>query len=77
MASKALFARLSTLLRSQNSMLNTEKPFHSYGVDSLSGVKRRNWITKRFGVDIPLLVLLGDATVATVAMAITRKWHTR
>ncbi|RYP06667.1 hypothetical protein DL765_009401 [Monosporascus sp. GIB2] len=73
-AGAALVQRVSSLLGTPEERLDEEKPLHSYGIDSLSAVELRNWIARVFKVDIPLLDILGEATLASMRFSIARKY---
>jgi hypothetical protein len=74
-ATSALSDRLSRMLAMPKDGLNVEEPLHVNGVDSLSAVDLRNWITKAFGVDVPVFDLLGDNSIDVIGKVIANKWQ--
>ncbi|KAH9986578.1 KR domain-containing protein [Xylariaceae sp. FL0662B] len=64
------------LTRHVSSVLGTReesRPLHSYGIDSLSAIELRNWIAKVFRIDMPLLDIMGDATLDSMRLSIARE----
>ncbi|KAI1411801.1 putative polyketide synthase [Hypoxylon sp. FL1857] len=71
--SEALVDRIHTLLGTDKDRVDLEKSMHSYGIDSLSAIDLRNWISKIFDVDMPVFEILGGVTFASAAMSIAEK----
>lgn len=71
--SEALAQRVSSLLGVTEDRLDTQKPMHSYGLDSLSSIEIRNWIGQAFNVDLPVFMILGGATFSSAAETIVSK----
>lgn len=69
----ALAQRVAALLAIPEDRLDTLKPMHSYGIDSLTAVDVRNWVGKTFDVDIAVFDILGGATFASAGLAIASK----
>ncbi|KAF2706215.1 ketoacyl-synt-domain-containing protein [Pleomassaria siparia CBS 279.74] len=46
--------------------IDTSKPLHAYGVDSLVAVELRNWLAKEFGANIAVFTLMGAANLEAV-----------
>jgi hypothetical protein len=69
----ALAQRVAALLAIPEDRLDTLKPMHSYGIDSLTAVDMRNWVAKTFDVDIAVFDILGGATFASAGSAIASK----
>ncbi|KAI0181683.1 putative polyketide synthase [Hypoxylon sp. FL1284] len=72
-ACQALAERISVLLGFPRERLDTHKPMHAYGLDSLSAIELRNWVGKVFDVDMPIFEILGGATFATAGASIAQK----
>ena len=59
----SLIANLCSRLKMEHSSITPETSIVELGVDSLLAVDMRSWFSKEFGVDMPVLRLLGGATV--------------
>ena len=59
----SLIANLCSRLKMEHSSITPGTSIVELGVDSLLAVDMRSWFSKEFGVDIPVLRLLGGATV--------------
>jgi acyl carrier protein len=70
---KLLKTLSSTTSASSNVVLDSDRPLHYIGVDSLLAVELRTWIEREFGVDMPVFEILGGASLSAVALAVTRK----
>ncbi|OTA67063.1 putative polyketide synthase [Hypoxylon sp. EC38] len=75
--SESLVYRIHTLLGTDKNRVDLEKPMYSYGIDSLSAIDLRNWISKVFDVDMPVFEILGGVTFASAAMSIAEKVRAR
>ena len=60
----SLIANLCNRLKMEPSSITPETSIVELGVDSLLAVDMRSWFSKEFGVDMPVLRLLGGATVS-------------
>ena len=76
-AGEALMLRLSALLGIEEDRLDAHKPMHSYGIDSLTAIYLRNWITKVFGVEMPVFEILGGASFASAGTSIAKNIHAK
>lgn len=65
------FCRMILISRAK---LNVEEPLHVAGADSLSAVDLRNWIMKKFGVDMPVFDILGEMSVTELGKVIAKEW---
>ncbi|CAJ2500000.1 Uu.00g028530.m01.CDS01 [Anthostomella pinea] len=70
---EALAHRIEVLLGTPEDRLDLQKPLNTYGIDSLSAIDLRNWISKAFDVDLPVFEILGGATLASAGMTIAEK----
>ena len=68
-----LTARLSKALSIPVTEIDTDKPLHQYGVDSLVAVELRSWFAKDLHADIAVFDILGSATARSVAQLATSK----
>lgn len=76
-ASEALVERIHRLLGTDKDRIDLERPMQSYGIDSLSAIDLRNWISKVFDVDMPVFEILGGVTFASAALFIVEKVQAR
>jgi acyl transferase domain-containing protein/NADPH:quinone reductase-like Zn-dependent oxidoreductase/acyl carrier protein len=51
--------------------ININRPLNRLGMDSLMAVELRNRIERRYGVRLPMVQLLKDGTLTTIAQALT------
>ncbi|PWY75103.1 polyketide synthase [Aspergillus heteromorphus CBS 117.55] len=65
-AMRATREKLSLMLSVPADQIDTDKPLHQYGVDSLAAVELRNWFARELGADIAMFDILGGASVASV-----------
>lgn len=70
---EAICKHLADLLAIGVDDVDAGKPVHAYGVDSLVAVELRNWFLRSIGADVPVLELLGNATIAGLAGEVVRK----
>ena len=66
--SKALIERLSSALGVPIESLDSSKPLHAYGVDSLVAVELRNWCKQKLDADIAVFEILGEATFQDIGI---------
>ncbi|KAK8041286.1 hypothetical protein PG994_014293 [Apiospora phragmitis] len=62
-----LTRRLARALALEPDDVDTERPLHAFGVDSLVGVELRNWIAREFAANLPVFEIVGGSTVRKVA----------
>ncbi|TGO92077.1 hypothetical protein BPOR_0011g00280 [Botrytis porri] len=43
--------------------IDTSKPIHTYGIDSLIAIDLKNWLAKEIGADIAVFILLGNTSI--------------
>lgn len=53
--------------------IDTSKPLHAYGVDSLLAVELRNYFAKELGADVAIFDLMGGASFAAVGMTVASR----
>ena len=61
------------MLRIPVSKVDSSRPLHRYGVDSLVALEVRNWITRELRANIALLEILASVPMATLAVKIAQK----
>jgi phthiocerol/phenolphthiocerol synthesis type-I polyketide synthase D len=60
----ALRGRISKIMGFSGAKLETAQPLVMLGLDSLMAIELRTWIQAELGHDVPIMTLLGGATVA-------------
>lgn len=58
----SLVRKLTKALAMEHSEIDTTRPLHAYGVDSLLAVELRNWIAKIFRTDVTVFDIMGQGT---------------
>ncbi|KAA8646574.1 Type I Polyketide synthases (Type I PKS) [Aspergillus tanneri] len=66
-AFKALKLKLAETLSLPMDGLDTDRPMHQFGVDSLTAVELTNWLSQELRADIAVLDIMGDASIASIA----------
>lgn len=66
----AISKRLSTTLAIQADDIDSGKPIHFYGVDSLVAMEFRSWFAKSMACDIPVLDIMGNSSIAVLGKRI-------
>lgn len=69
----ALVEKTASLCMVPQEDISTSKPLSIYGLDSLVAVEMRNWISKQFDCTFPILELLANTSMATVAQRMAGK----
>ena len=64
---EALLNKLAKLLQMPSSEIDSSRPLHSYGVDSLVAIEMRNWIFKDFKSSVSLFDVLAAMPMKTFA----------
>ena len=65
-AMRATREKLSIMMSTPVNEIDTDKPIHQYGVDSLAGVELRNWFARELRADLAMFDILGGASLASV-----------
>ncbi|KAF1981618.1 hypothetical protein K402DRAFT_425261 [Aulographum hederae CBS 113979] len=68
----AIVKRLSSVMSLPKEDIDSGRPIHHYGVDSLVAVEFRNWIAKGFGADVPVLDIMGNDSIAQLSEKIVK-----
>ncbi|KAL8820238.1 MAG: hypothetical protein Q9223_001502 [Gallowayella weberi] len=67
---ECLSAKLQTILQMFDSKIEFDKPLIEIGVDSLVAVEVRSWFLKELKVDIPVLKVVGGASIAELCQLV-------
>ncbi|KAI0145929.1 putative polyketide synthase [Hypoxylon sp. NC0597] len=70
--SQAIMQRVSTMLGIPADRIDKQKPMHLYGLDSLSAIDLRNWVSEVFSADLPVFEILGGVNFDAVGISIAR-----
>ncbi|KAI0112236.1 polyketide synthase PksD [Nemania sp. FL0031] len=73
----SLATRLARALSIDPEDIDTGKPLHAFGVDSLVAVELRNWIAKEFLAEVPVSELVGRKTVEDVGELVEKSSQIR
>ncbi|CAD6445093.1 b10755cb-b0be-4455-a923-10fa031ceb53 [Sclerotinia trifoliorum] len=68
---KALVSKLARALGISSIDVDTSKPLHAYGVDSLLAVELRNWFRKELGANIAVFDIMGAESITVMSATIT------
>ena len=68
-----LVDRLSKALSIPPEDIETTKPLHAYGVDSLLAVELRNWFARELGPDVAVFDIMGAKNIGVVGEVVAGK----
>ncbi len=68
-----LKTKVSKSLDVDKEQIDTRKPLHAYGVDSLAAVELRSWLRRDVGAEVAVFEILGNGSVAELARMVARK----
>lgn len=69
----ALLLKLSRLLSVEESNLDSTRPLHAYGVDSLVAVELRSWLSKVLSAELSVFDITNKSSIHQLANTITEK----
>ncbi|RYP67344.1 hypothetical protein DL771_007288 [Monosporascus sp. 5C6A] len=72
LVARSLARKLALALAIEPEDVDTERPLHAFGVDSLVAVELRNWIAKVFAAEVPVFEIVGGRTVKGVGELVER-----
>jgi acyl carrier protein len=52
--------------------VDSSRPMHLYGVDSLVAVELRNWMNKEFAADVPVFELMSGKSIAAIGQLVAK-----
>ena len=68
-----LTRKLAKALSIPREDIETAKPLHAYGVDSLLAVELRNWFAKEMGANVAIFDIMGAASFEAVGLVVVGK----
>ncbi|PVH93340.1 ketoacyl-synt-domain-containing protein [Periconia macrospinosa] len=71
--SRGLLRKLSASMMIEESEVDASKSLHDYGVDSLTVIELRNWVSKNLYADVALFELMAGGSFDDVSMRIAKK----
>lgn len=71
--SEALSLKLSKVLGLPLERIDPSRPMGSYGVDSLVAVELRNWLAREVSAEVAIFEILGEPSIASLAVAVARR----
>lgn len=74
---QGLARKLGAALGMPSSDVDTTKPLHQYGVDSLLAVEIRNWFAKEIKADVAIFDIMGQGSIGRVAAIAARRSRLR
>ncbi|KAK8075870.1 Polyketide synthase [Apiospora hydei] len=72
-ATQGILQKLSEVLSVARDDVDAQRSMTSYGLDSLTAIEVRNWITRELGANLQILELLTSANVTELAVLIVSK----
>lgn len=70
---EAIVKKVAQLLTMAPEQLDANRPIHYYGVDSLTAVDIRNWISKTFLVPLSTFEILGNTSFNDLGLSVSKK----
>ncbi|KAF7911844.1 uncharacterized protein EAE98_011787 [Botrytis deweyae] len=70
--STAIVMKLAKALGTEVADIDTNKPFHAYGVDSLLAVELRNWFGKELGTNVAVYDIMGAESIRVMSDIVVR-----
>ncbi|KAH9209036.1 hypothetical protein DL95DRAFT_394758 [Leptodontidium sp. 2 PMI_412] len=67
LVAEMLVQRLSSVMALPAEDIDSSKPIHFYGVDSLVAVEFRNWLAKNLEAEIEVLDIMGDGSIVQLS----------
>lgn len=69
----AVSDKLARVLSCAPADIDTSKPMHAHGVDSLVAVEPRNWFLKSLKTDVPIFEILGNGAIDALGGSVAEK----
>jgi KR domain/Phosphopantetheine attachment site len=68
-----LRTKLSKTLAMDKEDIDTNRPVHTYGVDSLAAVEVRTWFRRIIGADVTVFEILGNGSITSLGLLVALK----
>nr|AUY61968.1 polyketide synthase [Clonostachys rosea] len=75
--SDALVQQVAAIICTPDENINPQETMCKYGIDSLSAIHLRNWITKLFGVEVSVFEILGETNFVAFGAKIAMKMQAK
>ncbi|GKT82357.1 beta-ketoacyl synthase domain-containing protein [Colletotrichum tofieldiae] len=69
----ALLLKIARMLSIEVSNLETSKPLHAYGIDSLTAVELRSWLMKELGAEVSVFDITNNSSISQLAVIAAKK----
>ena len=69
----AITRKLARTLGTAVEDIDTARPMHYYGVDSLVAVELRNWFVRDMGADLAIFDILGGASISALSLVVASR----
>ena len=70
---EGLRTKLAKTLAMEKENIDTNRPMHTYGVDSLTAVEVRTWFHRVMGADVAVFEILGNESITSLGLTVARK----
>jgi hypothetical protein len=70
-----LRTKLSLTLAVEKENIDTGRPMHTYGVDSLGAVEVRAWLGRVIGADVSVFEIMGNVSITSLGLEVAAKSH--
>lgn len=68
-----LLLKIARMLSIDALNLETSKPLHAYGIDSLTAVELRSWLMKELGAEVSVFDITNNSSIAQLAVLAAKK----
>ncbi|KAK6206913.1 beta-ketoacyl synthase domain-containing protein [Colletotrichum tabaci] len=70
---EALLLKIARMLSVGVANLETSRPLHAYGIDSLTAVELRSWLAKELGAEVSVFDITNNSSTAQLAVVAAKK----
>lgn len=70
---EALLLKIARMLSVGVANLETSRPLHAYGIDSLTAVELRSWLAKELGAEVSVFDITNNSSIAQLAVVAAKK----
>ncbi|KIW12217.1 hypothetical protein PV08_09493 [Exophiala spinifera] len=72
-ATQGIVEKVASMMQTSAQEVDSSRPLHSYGVDSLVAVEIRNWLTKEASADVTVFDILAAVPITSLAQTVVSK----